>query len=250
MALPKVKYPTFITTIPSSGKSVKFRPFTVAEEKILITALEGNEQKEIITSLETCIEACFQEIDISSLTSYDVEFLFVQIRAKSISPIIEMEFRNNRCPENEFEPCKKVVLMKINVDDAKIQKVNSDGIYEDYKPSSKEKNITLDDDLFVTMKHPSSLQINQAISSNNINEQTHELVKSCIVSVADKETVYSDFTKEEMNDWYDTLISDQKDKLIKFIDEIPVLRYTSNFVCSKCNYTEEIELEGLSSFFV
>lgn len=246
MALPKPSYPKYKLTLPSTGESVSYRPFTVREEKVLITALTGGEKQEIVGAIIDCIESCFDGVSVSNLTSFDVEYLFINLRSKSVSNIIEMEFKNYSCPNNNGGECSDTKKMLINIDEAKIQS-KVDGVYVDFEPSKKTGQlIKLDDKLSVTMIYPSVTKLTEVESSED--RQT-KLVTSCIKSVADDESVYTNFTEEEVIEWYDSLMGEQKDKILKFIAETPALRHTTDFKCNKCGYKEEIQLVGLHNFF-
>lgn len=249
MGLPKVKYPTYKLTIPSTGKSVKYRPFTVSEERILLTAIQGEDVGEMLHATEEIIKACFTDIgDVSELASYDVEYMFVNLRSKSVSNIVEMKFRHAECPANDGKPSEYVANVQINLDQAKVQ-ILKDGEYVDYVPDNKSGKgiaVKLEDDLGVTMKHPG---LETLVKISDDATVIDEVVKDCIVVVYDDEEVYDTFTRDELDEFYQSLTTKHKEKLMDFVSNIPKLRYESSFLCKACGYEEPIVFEGFQSFF-
>lgn len=252
MALPTLKYPTFPLTIPSTNELVKFRPFTVAEEKLLLMASESKEFSQITDAITDVLNACFfGKVDTKVLPSFDIEFMFLNVRAKSVSETIEMQFRNQSCPQEEASPCKKNINLRIQIDDIKIHQAQKDGSYKVYDPKSANKNgtkIILDDGLGLTIVYPNIDKVNEANKQENAIEQIEELICSCITTVFDEENVYTDFTRKEMREWYSNLLSKQKEQLVDFIRNIPVLRHEINYKCATCGYEEKMVFEGLQSF--
>lgn len=249
MGLPKVKYPTYKLTIPSTGKTVKYRPFTVSEERILLTAVQGEDVDEMLHATEEIIKACFSDIgDVSELASYDVEYMFVNLRSKSVSNVVEMKFRHAECPANDGKPSEYVANVQINLDQAKVQ-ILKDGEYVDYVPDNKSGkgiSVKLENDLGVTMKHPG---LETLVKISDDATVIDEVVKDCIVVVYDDEEVYDTFTRDELDEFYQSLTTKHKEKLMEFVSNIPKLRYESSFLCKACGYEEPIVFEGFQSFF-
>lgn len=252
MALPVVKYPTFMITIPSTQETVKFRPFTVAEEKILLMANEAGDMDSITNAIVEVLNVCFfEKVDVKNLPSFDIEFMFLSIRSKSVSEQIELIFRNQNCPEENGNPCKKSAKVTIDIADIKVQKLKDDGSYGIFKPENVSKmgtKILISDDMGVTMIYPNMEAITSANKKDKPIDQMEDLVCSSITSVFDEENVYTDFSKKEMIEWFNSLLSNQKDKLLDFVKNIPLLRYEMNYKCSKCGYEETLTFEGLQSF--
>lgn len=255
MSLPKVQYPTYLTQIPSTGKDVKYRPFTVREEQILLTAMQGGDENEIVIAVKEIIKACyFNNIDPEKLATYDVEFLFLQLRIKSISNIVEMEFRNNACEKENGNPCKKSVIMKIDLEKASVQSLNKETkTFELFANKTKNEKgfvVKLSENLGVRIKHPGITELSlDEVSKTTSLTKLMNLIKSCITSVFDDETVYDEFTKEEMSEWVDSLTIQQKELLVEFMTAIPKVRLETKFRCNACGYEEPIVFEGLQSFF-
>lgn len=254
MALPKIDYPEFKETIPSTGKDVWFRPFTHKEEKILLIAEESDNYVDILHATKQVLSNCFKfDCDIDDLTSYDVNYLFLKIRAKSVSPTSDIMYRVMECPENENNPCEKTINVSINLEDVTLKSYDDKSeTYIDYEPKQKVAggfDIKLGGDVGVILKHPGFKEQEQLSKIKNASND--DLIKLCILSFYDSDTVYTrdDFTDEEMNEFYDALISENKRKLYEFINNIPNLRYEKTLKCSKCGFTENIIYENLEDFF-
>lgn len=254
MPLPQIKYPTYEAIVPSTGDKVKFRPFTVKEEKILLTALQGEDKKEILNAISEIVNACFfNKVKLEKLSTYDLEYLFLQLRIRSVSNTVDLQLRNQNCKENNGEPCEKAVLVKINLDDVKVQ-VQKEGTFSEFTPEKRTKHgfaIQLDDELGVTMKHPGVSEIEEVETLDNEYERISRLIELCITTVYDTETVTTaeEVTVEEIRTFYDSLLTQQKAKLIEFVKAIPRIRHEVKFKCKQCGFEEDVAFEGLQSFF-
>lgn len=253
MALPKITYPTYSCTIPSTDEKVTFRPFTVEDEKLLLTAEESKDYTEILTATKNVIKNCVQVSNVDELTSYDVDYLFLQLRAKSVSPISELFYRVNRCELNNNEECDKTIKVSINLEQVDLKVFDEEtSSYVKYTPKQKVGGgfkIELSDTIGVIMKHPG---FTEKEKFGNMESATmDELIQLCIVSIYDATTVYtrSDFTEQELNDFYNSLTSSNRDKLLEFMNEIPQLHYETNLVCKTCGYTEPLLFKSLEDFF-
>jgi citrate lyase gamma subunit len=238
MPLPKIATPTYELELPSTGQTIKYRPFLVKEEKLLVIALESEDTKQITTAIKTVIKNCVETkgIKVESLPTFDIEYLFLNIRAKSVGEEIEL---NVICPDDE----ETNVTVKIDVDDIKV-KTNPDHT----------NKIKLDDSLMMEMKYPSLDQFiknNFDMSSNNAMEQSFELVASCVDKIYNEEEVWSaaDVTKKELMDFLDQMNSSQFKEIEKFFETMPKLSHTINVTNPNTNVESEVVLEGLSSFF-
>ncbi len=237
MPLPKIVTPTHILKLPSTEQEIKYRPFLVKEEKLLLLALESEDTKQITTSIKTVIKSCIETkgIKVELLPTFDIEFLFLNIRARSIGEEIEL---NIICPDDE----ETQVSVTINVDDIKVIK-------------NKEHNnkIKLDDSLMMEMKYPSLEQFikNNFDLTNNTMEQSFELITDCIDKVYSDEEVWtaSDVTKTELMDFLDQMNSIQFRQIEKFFETMPKLQHKLKVKNPKTKVESEVVLEGLSSFF-
>lgn len=238
MPLPKIVTPTHELELPSTGQTVKYRPFLVKEEKLLVLALETEDTKQITTAIKTVIKNCVETkgIKVESLPTFDIEYLFLNIRAKSVGEEIEL---NIICPDDG----ETQVPVKINVDDIQVQK-NKD----------HNKKIQVDDSIMMEMKYPSLEQFiksNFDLSSENTMEQSFDLVAECIDKIYTEDEVWSasDVTKKELVDFLDQMNSTQFKQIERFFETMPKLSHAIKVKNPKTKVESEVVLEGLSSFF-
>jgi|TARA_X000001382_G_scaffold126178_1_gene112480 hypothetical protein len=237
MPLPTIATPTYSLILPSTKEEVNYRPFLVKEEKLLVLALESEDQNQISTAIKTVIQSCIKsQIDIEVLPTFDIEFLFLNIRGKSVGEEVEV---NIIAPDDG----KTSIPITINLDDIKVKEFDG-----------HDKFIKLDDNLMMEMKYPS---LSQFISNNfdfnqkNTTEQTFDLVAGCIDKVYNEEETWdaSDFSKEEMNEFLDQMNSQQFKKVEKFFETMPKLSHEITVKNPKTKKSNKVVLEGLSSFF-
>jgi hypothetical protein len=249
MGLPKIAVPEYSLKLPSDGKEVKYRPFLVKEEKLLLIAMESENEDQIATAAKNVIQNCvYGDIDVDELPIFDVEYIFLWLRAKAKGEVIEL---NYNCPT-----CKTVIPASFNIEDIKIE-----------RKEGHEQKVQLTDDLGIVMKYPNlklQSEIQKLDNMENVSEieQLFETVRLCIDYIYDAEKMYSnkDHTKQEITEFLDSLTDDQFQKIAKFFETAPKLRHELKIVCnnptgtkgkkkSVCGYTEDIILEGLQSFF-
>jgi hypothetical protein len=238
MPLPKIVTPTYELELPSTGKTIKYRPFLVKEEKVLVIAMETENTKQITNAVKTVIGNCIETrgIKVETLPTFDIEYLFLNIRSKSVGEEIDV---NIICPDDgETE-----VPVTINVDE--IQVIKND----------KHNNlIKLDDTVMMEMKYPS---LDQFIKSNfdisnNVNiDQSFDLIASCIDKIMEDEKVWvsSDVTKKELVDFLDRMNTNQFKEVEEFFNTMPKLSYKVQIKNPKTGVESEVVLEGLASFF-
>jgi len=238
MPLPKIATPTYDLELPSTGESIRFRPFLVKEEKLLVIALESEDIKQITTAIKTVIKSCIltKNIKVESLPTFDIEYLFLNIRGKSVGEELDV---NVICPDDE----ETQVAVKINLDDIKVQK--------DENHSNK---IKIDNSIMMEMKYPSLDQFiksNFDFSDNNMLEQSFDLIASCIDKIFTEEEVWSasDVTKKELTEFLDQMNSTQFKEIEKFFETMPKLSHKIKVKNPKTEVESEVVLEGLSSFF-
>ncbi len=238
MPLPTIATPTYELELPSSGKKIKYRPFLVKEEKLLVLALESEDTKEISTAIKAVLKNCIQTrgIKVEHLPTFDIEFLFLNIRGKSVGEEIEL---NLIAPDDEVTP----VPVTIDIDDIKIQ-----------KPEGHTNQIKLDNNLMMEMKYPS---LNEFIK-NNFDfegdpgmEESFELIASCIEKIYNEEEVWStsDCTKKEIVDFLEQMNSKQFKEIETFFTTMPKLSHEVEVTNPKTKVKSTVVLEGLSSFF-
>ena len=239
MPLPKISTPIYELELPSTGQTIKYRPFLVREEKVLVIALESEDTKQITNAIKTVIKSCIETkgIKVESLPTFDIEYIFLNIRAKSVGEEIEV---NIICPDDE----ETTVSVKIIVDDIKVQ-----------KNSAHDSKIKLDSNIMMEMKYPSLDQFiknNFDISSNSAMDQSFELIASCIDKIYTEDEVWAsaDVTKKELVEFLDQMNSSQFKEIEKFFETMPKLSHTIKVTNPKTEVESEVVLEGLSSFFV
>jgi len=238
MALPKIAVPDFETEIPSSGKKIRFRPFLVKEEKILYMALEGNDKNEILYAVKKILQACIltEDVDINKFAFFDIEYLFLKLRSKSVGEIVTLKFKHSE--ENE---CKHHTEVDINLDDVKVTNI---------KPDSNKIMVTKE--IGVILKYPTFDmldKISSAVTTSSV-QGLFDLLSDCIESVYDSENIYDSFSKKEMMEFIESLNKQQFDQITGFFSDMPTLRYNVDYTCPKCNNQESLTLEGLQSFFL
>lgn len=233
MTLPTLTAPSFFLEIPSTKEKIKFRPFLVKEEKILLFALQDGKEETIIQAIKDIISNCtFNAIDIDNLTSWDVEYIFLQIRIKSKGSEIDLTFR---C-ENEIEPdkvCNNIVDITVDLETVTVS--NSD--------ISKKIIISDEDNISIVMKLPTFSSI-----LSNSNDDIFKLLQSYIDYITMGETIYDEFTQDELTAFIDSLSDAQFNKIKAFFESLPKLTKTIDIVCPKCGHKDAIVMEGLQSF--
>ena len=237
MPLPTISTPTYELVLPSSNRKIKYRPFLVKEEKILIIALESEDQKQIATAVKNILSACIltKGTKVEKLSTFDIEYLFLNVRGKSVGEQIEVMVT---CPDDG----KTQVPMSINIDSIKVSKS------KDHNP-----DIKLDDTFTLRMRYPSLDEfIKSNFSAENIKvEDTFELIASCVDQVYSEEESWTqeDCTKQELVEFIEQLNSAQFKKIEKFFDTMPKLSHKVKVKNPNTKVESEILLEGLNNFF-
>ena len=238
MPLPKIATPTYELELPSTGETIQYRPFLVKEEKVLVIALESEDTKQITTAIKTVIKNCIKTkgIKVDTLPTFDIEYLFLNIRDKSVGEEIEV---NIICPDDgETE-----VPVTIDIDSIQIQ-----------KNDEHTNKIQLDDDIMMVMKYPSLDQFiknNFDFNDKNVMDQSFDLIASCIESICTEEDVWAtaDCTKKEVNEFLESMNSSQFKGVEKFFETMPKLAHTVSVTNPNTKVKSDVVLEGLASFF-
>ena len=239
MPLPKISTPTYELELPSTGKTVRYRPFLVKEEKVLLIALESEDTKEITNAIKAVIKSCVltKGIKVESLPTFDIEYLFLNIRGKSVGETIEV---NLICPDDGITEVKK----EIPIDDIQIQRTDGHS-----------NQIKLDDNIMMEMKYPSLEQFikNNFDFSDNANQmdQSFELIGTCIDKIYTEEEVWStaDCTKKELTEFLESMNSSQFKEIENFFETMPKLSHSVKITNPKTKKESDVVLEGLASFF-
>lgn len=233
MTLPKIEKPLFELFVPSMKKTVKARPFVVREEKILLTAQQSGADKDIILAIKQVLNNCIiDEFDVDDLATFDLEYMFLKLRARSVNNMIKVSYRDNE--DN------KVYDFEIDLDEVEL-KVEDD--------ISNIINVT--DTIGIKMKYPSVTILDNVPDTENAADVVEYLIKSCIDQIFDEENVYpvKDHTDQELNEFLDSLDIETFNKIRQFFDNLPQMYY-------KMEYTNEngsvrtIELTSLNDFFI
>ena len=238
MPLPKIATPSYELELPSTGETIQYRPFLVKEEKLLVIALESEDTKQITTAIKTVIKNCIltKNIKVESLPTFDIEFLFLNIRGKSVGEELEV---NIICPDDG----ETQVPVKINLDDIQVQ-----------KNEEHTNRIKLDSNIMMEMKYPSLDQFiknNFDFNDKNAMDQSFELIGSCIDKIFTEDEVWSaaDVTKKELSEFLESMNSSQFKDIEKFFETMPKLSHTIKVTNPKTGVENEVVLEGLSAFF-
>jgi hypothetical protein len=232
MALPEIATPIYTLTIPSTKKRVKYRPFLVKEQKLLILAMENEDQEQILDAITNTIKSCLiTKVDMATLALFDIEYLFLQIRARSISEEIEMRVT---CADDG----ETTVDVKFMVDDVKVN-----------FPKGHTNIIKLDDNLTIEMQYP-DLDYFAKINFMDEKVDEYELVAKCIKRVYVGEDDFTSDSLDESKAWVEGLTNNQFEKIQSFFETMPTLRHVLKVKNPKTKVVNEVVLEGLSDFFV
>jgi len=237
MSLPSIKTPVYELVIPSNKTKIKYRPYTVKEQSIILMAAESKDTEDIINSMKQLVESCVQSpINVETLTSFDLQYIFLHLRAKSVGESLELNFRcKNKIDENVCE-----TLNKFTID---INKVNV--VY----PEKSTNEFMITDTIGIKLKYPNLSSGKSLLNSQPTFDSLLELIKKDIEYVFDKDKIYDDFTEEEISLFILDLSLGSMEKLVEFYSNIPYISYKFDFVCNKCKYKESIELKGIDDFF-
>ena len=238
MPLPKIATPTYELELPSTGKSVKYRPFLVKEEKVLVIALESEDNKQITNAIKAVLKSCIlsKGIKVENLPTFDIEYLFLNIRGKSVGEDLEV---NIICPDDN----KTQVPVTIALDEIEVQ-----------KDDNHNNKIKLDDSIMMEMRYPSLDQFiknNFDFNDKNMMDQSFELIATCIDKIYTEDEVWAaaDCTKKEMKDFLEQMNSNQFKEIEKFFETMPKLSHSISVTNPETKVESEVVLEGLASFF-
>ena len=241
--LPKVDVPVYDIELISTGKKIKFRPFTVKEEKLLLMANESDDANYSLETIKQILNNCIMsDIKITDLPTFDVEYLFLHLRARSVGENVKLKYKCNNLVEKEGNQTQCGNLVEVDVDllDIKPEK----------NPNHNSK-IEISPKLGIVMKYPKM----EVLEAQDPNEEEMTLILNmileCIDYIYDEDNIYyaKDSTKEELMEFIDSLQSKDLEKIKDFFDTMPKLKKKIHFECKKCGYKEEFDVEGIQSFF-
>ena len=232
MALPKINNVLYDLELPSSGEVVEYRPFLVKEEKILLMALEGKDEKEMVKAIKQIKTQCVatEKFNVNKLAIVDLEYLFLNIRGKAVGDVSTISLEH-KCGE----------VISLDIDLSKVEIVNNKNISD---------LVNLTDDIMIRLKPPSLDSVIGAANKSQI-ELVMEIVRECLVEIIQGEDVFSaqDHTKGELDEFLNSLNSGQFQKIQTYYESLPKMKQDIEYTCPKCGETKKETLEGLASFF-
>lgn len=245
MALPKINAPIFELNLPSDGRTVKYRPFLVKEQKVLLMAMESEDNIAIFNAIKQIITNCaVDDINVDKMPIFDLEYFFLRLRSKSIGEEVELNLRHPTGFNSKGNQCDHVTQRKLNLLDVEV-----------HKTLNHTDKIVLDEEtgIGVKFKYPNG-EISEELNPEDEKTQmdiASDAIINCIDYIFDKENIYKkeDSTKEELIDFIDSLSQDQFQKLSSFFDTMPKLKHKIKWKCQGCGCEEEVSLEGLANFF-
>tara|TARA_B100001094_G_scaffold333338_1_gene410878 strand:- start:1295 stop:1999 length:705 start_codon:yes stop_codon:yes gene_type:complete len=232
MALPKLATATYELELPSTAEIIKYRPFLVKEQKVLMMASESKEDKQIVEAVKNIIKSCtFDKLDVNKLPMFDIEYIFIKLRAKSVGETAKISVT---CPDDN----KTRAIVNINLDELDMT------VKDDH---SNKINIT--DDVSITMNYP-LIDDFKDFDKGQGSTGFFDLIKKCIDEVIEGETIHKriDFTNEDLNEFIDSLNSAQLSKIMKFYETMPRLRHVVEVENPKTKVKSEVVIEGLANF--
>ena len=238
--LPRIDIPTYDLELPSTKTNYKFRPFLIKEEKILLMAQTGDDMNEKIEAVKQIIRNCIiQDIDVESLSTFDIEYIFIKLRAKSIGNILNLSYTHEGCPENEGESTE--IPFALDLENVEVTYVNGD---------SHSNKIQLTDDIGMIMKYPNFEIMNQMGKSETF-EDIVGVVSSCIEIIYQDDEVFntSDHPLSEVMDFVESLTKDQFEKINKFFEDMPEAEAECQVKCKKCGFEKTVRVKGITDFF-
>lgn len=243
--LPKIDVPIYELLLPLTKQTIKFRPFLVKEEKILLMAMESEDADAVLLAIKQILtNCCLEELNIDDLPITDIEYFFLNLRARSVNEVVELPYRCNHkvIVNGEEKECGNVVKIEMNL--------------LDIHPEVHEKKIDkieLSENMGILIKYPSFKMVEEAQKqeASEIDKLMHILV-ACISGVYTEETIFysKDVPKTELMEFIENLTREQFSKIQEFFETMPKIKKDVDFNCSKCGYHEEITIEGLQNFFV
>ena len=232
MALPRIDTPTYQTNLPSTGQTIQFRPFLVKEQKIIMMAQETQDEEHMLRAMSDLVSSCtFNQIDVNNLPIYDVEYIFLRIRGKSVGETVEL---NLICPDDE----ETKVPVTINLEDINI-----------IKTEGHSETIMITDSIGLTMKHPTMKQImSYDLANMDGIESSFGIINDCLVNVFNQDEVWEDWSDKEVQDFIEQMTTDQFVKVTNFFTTMPKLKHIVKVTNPNTGVESEVALEGMQSF--
>lgn len=238
MPLPKIDVPFFTVELPSSKEKVTFRPFLVKEQKLFLMNNENNDAQETVNVIRQVLKNCvLSSINIDALPVFDLEYLFLNLRARSVSEVVNLKYKCNNVIDEK--PCNAINEININVLEIKPT------FYEEHT-----NKIQLTDKVGICMKYP-TFEMLKSMTGKGENDAILETIYSSIDYIYDDNGMYyaKDVTRKELEEFIDSIQQKDLEKLRVFFDTMPKIKKDVDYECKKCGYKENITLEGIQDFF-
>jgi hypothetical protein len=240
MALPKLDTPTYELELPVSKKQIKYRPFLVKEQRNLLMAMESSDSAATQQAIRDILFNCTitENVDIDKLPIVDIEYYFINLRAKSVGEMVESRYRCNNVVEDK--ECGNIMEKEIDLTKIKVE-----------LPEDVKDEIQLTSKIIVKLKYPEFGVVKDSLKYDNINEITFNMIAESIEYIYDGDQFYYNHEAQpgEMLEFVESMNQEQFNKIEKFFDNLPKLKESVNITCSKCGFNHTIEVEGLESFF-
>ena len=233
MALPKLNTPTYELVLPSSGEKIKYRPFLVKEQKILLMAQESNADDEIANAMSNIVRTCtFDKINPDTAPMFDIEYIFLKVRGKSVGETIDL---NITCPDDD----KTKVKVKVNLDDINCQMT-----------MNHTNEIQLSDEVKMIFRYPVLKDMTGVLESKTDIERVFFILNKCVTEIRWGDKIYNriDITEKEMNEFIESMSNAQLQKVMDFFDSMPKLRHSIKVTNPKTKVKSEVVVEGLQNF--
>lgn len=244
MALPKIDVPIYEVKLVSTGKPVRIRPFLVKEQKLFLMASESDDPKETISVIRQVLKNCvLDEIDVDNLPTFDLEYLFMNLRARSVEEVVDLRYKCNNTVKDEKgeeQTCKGVVEFKLNLLEV-----------EPTKNPNHTNKVQLTENLGICLKYPTFEMINRYENMSE-NDIMINVLTDCIDYIYDRDNIYyaKDTSKKELEEFIDNLQQKDLEKVKTFFDTMPEIKKDVHFKCPKCAYEEDMTIKGMQNFFV
>ena len=244
MALPKLNVPTYDLILPSTGESLTYRPFLVKEEKILLMATEGDDELAMTRALRQIVTNCIvTEVDVDKLKTYDLEYVFLQLRSRSIGEVSDLRYtcQNNIAKGKKTEKiCGETIGIKLDLSTIEVQ-----------KPEGHEPNVPLINNIGLVLKDPEvSILTTRSITSLTETSEMFDVIAECVDYVYEGEQLFKDFKREEIEDFLGSITQKQFEGIKTFFDTLPKLEHPLELECPKCKNHTNLLLRGLNDFFM
>lgn len=237
MNLPKLIVPTFFLELPSTGKKHKYRPYLVKEQKVLLIALEGGNKEELINAINEVINNCVEGVEAETLTAFDFLYVYLKLYIASNGEEVTLNL-----PHTDRETCSNITEVPINLNSVQI-----------IRHEGHSNKIDLTDEVGVILKYPTAMDLIETIAGikNNISSINQKLIRGCIDTIYDAETVYhlKDFSDEDIEEWYNTLGKREIAKIQEFLTTMPEIRIEVSYMCPVCGKEETLSITQFSDFF-